>query len=144
VTETKSISQEYDLPHPPAKVWRALTDPELVAKWLLPNDLRATVGHGFTFKAAEPTQWWDGIVSCEVLEVDPHKRLRYTWRGGPESLKIDTVVTWTLTPTASGGTRLELEHSGFLPSNPFAYDGAGKGWQGMAGKRLPALLAELT
>jgi uncharacterized protein YndB with AHSA1/START domain len=143
MTETKSISLEYDLPHPPAKVWRVLTDPELVAKWLLPNDLRAVVGHGFTFRV-EPSQWWDGIVSSEVLEVELHKRLVYTWRGGPKSLQIDTVVTWTLTPTASGGTRLALEHSGFLPADRFAYDGAGKGWQQMAGEKLPAVLAEIS
>ena len=72
--ETKAISLEFDLPHPPVKVWRALT-------------------------------WWDGIVRCEVLEVDPPKRLRYSWPSGPESSGLDTVVTWTLTPTPSGGTR---------------------------------------
>ncbi len=46
--ETRSISMEYDLPHPAAKVWRALTDPELLAAWLMVNDMRPLVGHGFT------------------------------------------------------------------------------------------------
>src|SRR5947209_6960665 len=81
-TETQTISLQYDLPHPPAKVWRALTDPELLAKWIMANDLQPEVGHAFTFRA-DPTPWWDGIVHCEVLEVGPERRLRYTWRSGP-------------------------------------------------------------
>ena len=111
--ETRSISVEYDLPHPPAKVWRTLTEPELLAKWIMANDMRPLVGHLFTFKA-QPAPWWDGIVHCEVLEIDLHKRLRYSWRSGPESSPLDTVVTWTLTPTPSGGTRLALERYGFV------------------------------
>jgi uncharacterized protein YndB with AHSA1/START domain len=122
--ETRSIALEYDLPHPPVKVWRALTDPR----------------HSFTFKA-EPTPWWDGIVRCEVLEMDLHKRLRYSWRSGPESSPLDTVVTWTLTPTRSGGTRLALEHSGFAPGNAFAFEGARKGWERMVGEGLTEVLA---
>ncbi len=140
--ETQSISMEYDLPHSPAKVWRALTEPELLAKWIMVNDMRPLVGHSFTFKA-EPTPWWDGIVNCEVLEVEPHKRLRYSWRSGPESSPLDTVVTFTLTPTPSGGTRIALEHSGFLPANAFAFDGASKGWRHMVGERLSEVLAQL-
>jgi uncharacterized protein YndB with AHSA1/START domain len=133
---------EVDLPHPPAKVWRALTDPELVAGWLMANDLKPQVGHSFTFRA-EPTPWWDGIVRCEVLESEPHKRLRYTWRGGPANSPLDTVVTWTLTPTASGGTRLSLEQSGFPPANKFAYEGATKGWAHMVGTKLPEVLGRV-
>src|SRR6478609_1777583 len=127
-TDTKSISQTFELAHAPAKVWRALTDPKLLAEWLMATDMRPVVGKTFTFKA-EPTPWWDGIVNCEVLESDPQKRLSYTWRSGPESSPLDTVVTWTLTPTQSGGTRLELEHSGFVAGNKFAYNGARSGWE---------------
>src|SRR5216684_6808668 len=105
--ETRSISLEYDLPHPPAKVWRTLTEPALLAKWVMSNDIEPLVGHRFTFRA-EPMPWWDGIVHCEVLEVEPHRRLRYSWRSGGSS-PLDTVVTWTLAPTQSGGTRLALE-----------------------------------
>jgi len=141
-TETQSISQEYDLPHPPAKVWRALTEPKLLSEWLMSTDMRPRVGNNFTFKA-EPTPWWDGIVNCEVLELDPHKRLSYSWRSGPESSPLDTIVTWTLTPTPSGGTRLGLEHSGFSPANAFAFDGATKGWQRMVGERLREVLARV-
>ncbi len=140
--ETQSISMQYDLPHPPVKVWRALTDSDLLAKWIMANDMQPVVGRRFTFRA-EPTPWWDGIVRCEVLELDPHKRLRYSWRSGPESSPLDTVVTWTLTPTPSGGTRLGLEHSGFLPANAFAFDGASQGWRQMVGERLGEVLAGL-
>jgi uncharacterized protein YndB with AHSA1/START domain len=119
-----------------------LTDPELLAKWIMANDIRPVVGHTFTFKS-EPTPWWDGIVHCEVLDVDLHKRLRYSWRSGPASSPLDTVVSWTLTLTPSGGTRLALEHSGFLPTNTFAFDGAGKGWQRMVGAGLREALANV-
>lgn len=76
-------------------------------------------------------------MNCEVLEVAPHKRLRYTWKVSP----VDTVVTWTLTPTPSGGTKLALEHSGFQPGN--AFEGAQQGWQRMAGEALPRVLAQI-
>jgi uncharacterized protein YndB with AHSA1/START domain len=139
---TQSVVLEYDLPHAPTKVWRALTEPALLARWLMATDLHAVVGQAFTFNM-EPTQWWDGVVHCEMLEVDPHRRLRYAWRGGPESLRIDTVVTWTLTPTPAGGTHLAFEQSGFLPSNKFAFDGARQGWRHMVGERLVQILVSL-
>lgn len=105
------------------------------------NDMRPAVGHSFTFKA-EPTPWWDGIVHCEVLEVERHKRLRFTWRSGAGSSLLDTIVNWTLTPTPPGGTRLTLEHSGFPPANQFAYEGARQGWQRMVGEGLTDVLAK--
>jgi len=122
--ETHSLSMEYDLPHAPTKVWRALTDPKLLATWLMDNDMRPLVGQSFTFEQ-QPTPWWDGIVRCKVLESDPKKRLRYSWQSGPASSPLDTVVTWMLTPTPSGGTRLTLKHSGFVPTN--AAGGRGMG-----------------
>lgn len=94
-------------PHPPERIWRALTDPKALAEWLMENDFEPRVGHHFRFRA-QPQPGWDGIVHCEVLEVDPPRRLRYTWAGGGN----ETVVTLTLAPVAEG-TRLRLEHSGF-------------------------------
>lgn len=141
-TEPQSIFMEYDLPHPPAKVWRALTEPDLLAKWIMANDMQPDVGHHFTFRM-EPTQWWDGIVNCEVLKIEPQQLIRYTWCSGPASSPLDTVVTFTLAPTPSGGTHLTLNHSGFLPANKFAFDGAGKGWRYMLTTRLSEVLAEL-
>jgi uncharacterized protein YndB with AHSA1/START domain len=103
------------------------------------NDFRPVVGHRFNFRA-EPMPGWDGIVHCEVLEVEPHQRLRYSWRGGA---RLDTVVTWTLQATAAGGTRLRLDHSGFTSQDAFAFEGLGKGWRGHVGERLAKLVATL-
>jgi uncharacterized protein YndB with AHSA1/START domain len=139
---TQTISQEYDLPHPPAKVWRALTEPKLLAQWLMNTDIKPIPGQSFTFRS-DPTPWWDGIVHCEILELQPHTRLSYTWRSGPESLPLDTIVTWTLVPTPGGGTRLSLEHSGFVPGNKFAFEGASTGWQQMVGQQLSEVLGKL-
>ena len=108
-SQTESISFEFDLHHPPEKVWRALTDPVLLAEWLLPVvDLKLEPGAAFTFKT-QPYPGWDGIVNCRILEIQAHRKLSYTWVVG---FGLDTVVTFTLTPTASG-TRLSLVQSGF-------------------------------
>jgi uncharacterized protein YndB with AHSA1/START domain len=138
--ETQSISMEFDLPHPPSKVWRALTEPELLAKWLMPTDMQPVVGKNFTFKT-QPSPGWDGTVNCEVKEIELHKRLRYSWAGGG----IDTVVTWSLAPTAKGGTLLRLEQSGFRPdkSERRFFEGAKMGWQYMAAQRLPEVLGQI-
>jgi uncharacterized protein YndB with AHSA1/START domain len=109
------------------------------------NDIRPVVGHRFHFRA-QPTPGWDGVVHCEVLEVDPPRRLRYSWRGGSNQIQqgygspLDTVVTWTLTPTASG-TKLRLEHTGFTPANAFAYENMSKGWRGKLAERIEQVLA---
>jgi uncharacterized protein YndB with AHSA1/START domain len=139
---TQTIAVAYELPHPPEKVWRALTDAGLVARWLMVNDLRPVVGHRFTFKA-QPMPGWDGVVQCEVLEVVPGERLSYSWRGGSEQISVlDTVVTWTLARTATG-TRLSLEHSGFVPANAFAFEALGRGWRGKVGQALGEVVATL-
>ncbi len=140
--ETQTISMNFDLPHPPAKVWRCLTEPALLAKWLMATDLAPVVGKVFTFKAPSGPGW-DGTVNCEMQEVEPQKRIRYSWGGGGLE---GTVVTWTLTPTESGGTLLHLEHSGFRRDKGQArfFEGAKYGWQLMAGQRLGATLAELS
>jgi uncharacterized protein YndB with AHSA1/START domain len=138
--ETQSFSLEFDLPQAPAKVWRALTEPALLAKWLMPTDMQPEVGKAFTFKT-QPQPSWDGIVNCEMQEVEPQKRLRYSWGGNG----LDTVVTWTLSPTKTGGTLLHLEHAGFRTGKGQArfFEGAKQGWQWMAGQRLGAVLAEI-
>src|SRR5574341_2466044 len=104
----ESISLEFDLPHSPQKVWRALTDPALLAQWLLPViDLKLEPGAAFTFKT-QAYPGWDGTVNCRFVEIEAHRKLSYTW----SVPFLDTVVTFTLTPTASG-TRLSLVQSGF-------------------------------
>jgi uncharacterized protein YndB with AHSA1/START domain len=135
----KSIEMSWDLPHAPAKVWRALTEPALVAQWLMPTDFKPELGHRFQFKA-QPMGPWDGIIHSEVLVLEPGRKLGYAWRGGPTNL--ETRVTWTLTAT-SGGTHLALEHDGFKPSDTFAFAGAGQGWQRNVAERMNAVLAFL-
>ncbi len=135
--QTESISFEFDLHHLPEKVWRALTDPVLLAEWLLPVvDLKLEPGAAFTFKA-QPQPGWDGIVNCRLLEMEAHRKLSYTWVVGD----MDNVVTFTLTPTASG-TRLSLVQSGFKPNQKRNFNGARYGWTMMGGK-LADLLARI-
>lgn len=110
-TPDDAVVVDCDLDHPPEKVWRALTEPELLAAWLLPNDIKAEEGRRFTLRGAPGT---DRPVDCEVLAAEPPRLLRYSWRGrDAEARPLDTVVTFTLDGTAAGGTRLRIVHSGF-------------------------------
>ncbi len=109
------------LAHPPATVWRALTDPELHARWWAAGDVRPVVGHRFSLDMGE----W-GSQSCQVTAVEPERLLQYTFAEG----RLDSTVTWRLDPEGSG-TRLFLEHSGFDLDSPLglqAYHGMGEGW----------------
>lgn len=123
------LSFECDLPDPPEKVWRALTEPELLAAWLMPNDIKAEAGSRFAF--AGP----DAPIECEVLEAEPGRLLRYSWRERPGAKDadqfpaFDSIVTFTLAGTASGGTHLRIVHDGFVPAaQPLvAVSGAGCG-----------------
>jgi uncharacterized protein YndB with AHSA1/START domain len=133
-SQTEAISFEFDLHHSPQKVWRALTEPALLAEWLLPVlDLKLEPGAAFTFKT-QPYPGWDGTVNCRLLEIEAHRKLSYAWVVGD----LDTVVTFTLTPTASG-TRLSLVHSGFTPDQKQNFAGARYGWRMMGGKLVDLL-----
>ena len=135
-SQTESIAFELDLHHSPEKVWRALTDPALLAEWLLPVfDLRLEPGAAFMFKT-QPHPGWDGTVHCRILDVDAQKTLSYAWVVG--GMGLDTVVTFTLTPTASG-TRLHLVQSGFKPDQKQNFGGARYGWKMMGGKLVDLL-----
>jgi uncharacterized protein YndB with AHSA1/START domain len=120
---TRTVVVEKIFPHSPEKLWRALTEQTLIAQWLLGNDFKPSLGQAFQFKA-EPVPNWDGIINCEVLIVEPLKRLSYSWN----SMGLESVVLFTLT-VAEGGTRLRMEHSGFRPDQEAAYKGANYGWQ---------------
>ena len=136
-SQTDALAFEFDLPHAPAKVWRALTDPALLAEWLLPvveSKLNLEPGTAFTLKAS-PQPGWDGLVNCRMLEFEVQKKISYTWVVG----NMDTRVTFELAPTATG-TRLSLTHSGFKPDQKQNFGGARYGWKMMGGK-LIALLA---
>jgi uncharacterized protein YndB with AHSA1/START domain len=140
----ESIVVENELPDPPERVWRALTDPQLLESWLMPNNIGAEVGARFQFRTA-PAPGFSGIVECEVLEVVPHRLLVYSWRGGSKAVEgygheLDTVVTWRLTPLENGGTRLHLEHSGFDPDS-FVFKAMSQGWKGKVSEKIHQVLA---
>ncbi|MGB6701421.1 SRPBCC family protein [Methyloceanibacter sp.] len=130
-TATRSIVVERVMHHTPEKVWRALTQGPLIEEWLMKNDFRPVVGHKFNFRA-EPMPQWNGVVDCEVLIVEPNKRLSYSWNAsGDEAANgLKTIVTWTLTP-ADGGTHIRMEQSGFRPEDERFFQGANYGWQKM-------------
>lgn len=134
--QTDSITFEFDLRHPPEKVWRALTIPELLNEWLLPvTGLKLEPGAAFTFKT-QPFPGWDGTVNCQIREVEPQRKLSYAWVVG--DMELDTVVTFTLEPTEEG-TRLFLVQSGFKPSQKQNWGGARYGWKMMGGKLVDLL-----
>ena len=133
-SQSEALSFEFDLHHSPKKVWRALTDPALLAEWLLPVvNHKLEPGSAFLFKAP-PQPDWDGIVDCRFVEIETEKKLSWTWVVGD----IDTVVTFTLTPTPSG-TRLSLVQSGFKPDQKKNFGGARYGWRMMGAKLVDIL-----
>lgn len=125
-TELRSVVVEREIPHPPEKLWRALTQPHLIAEWLMRNDFEPVVGHRFNLRGD-----WGGVLDCEVLVVEPNDTLSYTWNFKHDDAAFDlrSVVTFTLTPTDTG-TLLRMEQVGFRPDQKQAYGGAKAGWQG--------------
>jgi uncharacterized protein YndB with AHSA1/START domain len=135
--QTEAITFEFDFKHSPKKVWRALTDPELLSQWLLPvMNLKLEPGSSFTFQAP-PKPGWDGSVNCQLVEIAAQEKLSYTWRVG----ELDTVVTFTVTPT-DAGTHLSIVQTGFKPQQKQNFGGARYGWR-MMGDRLSEVLAQL-
>ncbi|HEV7661085.1 MAG TPA: SRPBCC domain-containing protein [Allosphingosinicella sp.] len=124
---TRSIVVEREMPHPPEKIWRALTTSALIADWLMENDFEAEPGRKFQFRA-RPMPGWSGITNCEVLECTPPHRLAYRWGDGSESASgLKTIVAWTLTPMP-GGTMVRMEQSGFRPEDEGGYQAMSGGW----------------
>ncbi|NUW39223.1 SRPBCC family protein [Nonomuraea rhodomycinica] len=141
--DLRSIHLDQFLAHPPAKVWRAITDPGLMARWLMPNDFKPVVGHRFTY-TTKPMEavGFDGIVRCEVLEVVRERLLRISWRGGRNA---DWTVTWRLEPEGTG-TRLFLDHEGFDPDDAtqqLSRRIMGSGWRSGHFRAIAAILDEL-
>jgi uncharacterized protein YndB with AHSA1/START domain len=124
---TRTLVIEREMPHPQEKIWRALTEGPLIEQWLMNNDFQPQVGHQFNFRST-PVPGWNGIIDSKVLLVEPISRLSYTWA----SMGMESVVAWTLTPTASG-THIRMEQSGFRMDQDHAYKGASYGWQKFIG-----------
>jgi uncharacterized protein YndB with AHSA1/START domain len=130
-TKTLSVIVERDVPFPAEKIWRALTQPHLIEEWLMKNDFQPVVNHRFNLRG----DW--GAVDCQLLTVEPNRTLAYTWA----AFGLESVVTWTLTPTGTG-TRLRMEQSGFRPDQQQFHEGAKNGWQGFFAS-LEQVLARL-
>jgi uncharacterized protein YndB with AHSA1/START domain len=123
MTETqhpaRSIQVDQFLPHPPATVWRALTDPTLLERWWAAGDIKPEPGHRFHL---DMDSW--GQVPCQILEVEPEARLVFTFND-------NWTLDWRLVAEGEG-TRLLLEHSGFDLDDPrdrYAFEQMGPGWR---------------
>ena len=125
MSDSRSVIVEREFPHPPEKIWRALTEPHLIEEWFMRNDFKPVVGQRFNLRGD-----WGGVLDCEVLEVETHKSLSYTWnfQHDDPAFNLQSVVTFTLTPTGAG-TRLRMEQAGFHPDQKQAYGGARAGWE---------------
>lgn len=136
MSDVRTVTVERQLPFAPAKVWRALTQPHLMAEWLMQNDFIPAVGHRFQLRGE-----WGGVLDCEVLVIEPEKSLSYTWNHAhaDAAYNLESVVTFTL-KAADGGTHLKVEQAGFRPEQKQAFGGARAGWGQFLGK-LDALLA---
>lgn len=134
----RAIKKTVRYKHPPERVWQALTSQDALEAWLMPNDFEPKVGHKFNFRT-DPAPGFDGIVHCEVLELDKPRRMVWSWRGGP----IDTRVTFELEPDVEG-TRLRFEQTGFqgLHSVLVSFILQG-GFSKMYKKGLPRVLDQL-
>lgn len=128
--ETRSVVVEREIPYPPEKLWRALTQPHLIEAWLMKNDFAPVVGHKFKLRGE-----WGGVLDCQVLTLEPTSTLAYSWdfANDDPAFALKSVVTFTLTPTAAG-THLRVEQAGFNPSQKQALGGALHGWTGFLGK----------
>jgi uncharacterized protein YndB with AHSA1/START domain len=135
-SETRDIVVDEVLPHAPETIWKALTVGALIGRWLpMPlTGFEPVEGKTFTFQT-KPADPWDGVIHCRVLEVAANRRLTYAWKSGHPDIvdgygaPLDTVVSWTLTPS-EGGTRVRLVHSGFvLPRNVTAIESMSQGWK---------------
>ncbi len=134
--EPDTIKLETHVNFPAEKVWRALTEPALLTEWWAPGDIAPIVGHEFTLDMGGQF----GKQVCQIIEVEPKKRLSYLFSKG----MLNTTISWTLTPDGNG-TRITLAHAGFNLDSPIgkmAFGGMGAGWP-MILKRIEPALAQM-
>lgn len=144
----RDIKLKWFYPHPVETIWQCLTEPELLKQWSLSSgDFKAEVG----FKWMEqqpprPRMGWDGRMYFEVLEVIPHKKISYSFKGGPREgvITLNTIVTWVLHPK-DNGTELHLEHTGFEGAkNIFTSFIMELGWKNKVAQRLAKTIQNFT
>lgn len=144
MSDTKRLRKEVVYDHPPEAVWTALTDARALAEWLMPNNFQPVEGQRFQFRV-DPMLSFQGIVDCEVLAVDPPRRLVYTWvsrmKGKPPHEPM--TLEWTLEPL-NGGTRLVLEQSGLEHLSLWWRFSQRMGWGRMLKTLLPRVLENVS
>lgn len=137
----KEIKHEWIYEQSPNEVWEYLTQAELIALWLMPNNFKLEIGHEFQFTTKPmPALNLDGIMHCKVLEILPLQKLTYTWKGGSGDgiYTLDTLVEWSLEPFKNG-TKLKLKHSGFKENNTDIFIGMTDGWLKLVEKMISQL-----
>lgn len=138
-----AIEVDRFLPYPPATVWRAVTDPDLLARWLMPNDFEPVVGHRFRMQGIPvPAVGFSGKVTSQVLELEPEHLLRISWSDAEQGNALVSTVTFTLVPEGTG-TRFLIRHDGFDPADPAqvaAHQIMSGGWANRIAPALEELL----
>lgn len=135
------IKNEWIYEQSPNEVWEYLTQADLLALWLMPNNFEPILGHEFEFRTKPiPSLDLDGIMHCKVLEIIPFEKLVYTWKAGSGDgiFSLDTVVEWTLKKYGNG-TKLVLKHSGFKKTNVAIFTGMTDGWE----KNIQKMIAHI-
>ena len=130
------VSREYDVDA--SELWDAVATSDGLSSWLMPNDFAPVVGHRFTFQDTPRRPVYDGVILCEVLEIDAPRLLRISWAGGP----ISTEVTFTVEELAAGRSRLTVEQHGFRGLRGAAVRLVlGAGWRSLLSRKIPELLS---
>ena len=127
----KEIKNEWVYEQSPNEVWEYLTQPDLIALWLMPNNFKPMPGHEFQFRTKPiPSLDLDGIFYCKILEIVPFQKLTYSWKGGSGNgvFTLDTVVEWSLEKYGNG-TKLSLKQWGFKKANLAIFTAMTEGWQ---------------
>lgn len=137
-SEQDAIRLDLNFDAPSETVWRALTEPALLERWLMPNDFSPEDRRRFSFRT-HPVPGFDGVIRCQVTTVDAPHRLAYTWQSGP----VETLVTWTLESAGAKGSRLRLLHDGFGPQHKDIHDLLEGGWRDRSGPLLEQVVAAL-
>jgi uncharacterized protein YndB with AHSA1/START domain len=133
------VSMEETFPVPVTRVWHALTDSQMISRWLMTtDDFQTEVGARFTLRDETP-DGCRGEVECQVLELSPPDRMVWSWSNaddpGPTRLVIEL--------EAHGeGTRMRLRHTG--EADESTVTGTTAGWAVKLGQLSEALLAPPT
>jgi uncharacterized protein YndB with AHSA1/START domain len=138
-----AITNEWIYDQSPNEVWEYLTQADLIALWLMPNNFKPMPGYEFQFTTKPiPSLDLDGIFYCKILEIIPLQKLIYSWKGGPGNgvFTLDTVVEWVLEKHGNG-TKLSLKQTGFKEINHSIFTGMTNGWQSNIQKMITHLNA---